>query len=60
VHVLKENCVARLVLAVVPVVLVAVVVVVALLSRRSGLMVDECFEAMRLCSCHCSYDSYTR
>ena len=58
-HVLKENCVARLVLAVVLVVLVAVVVV-ALLSRRSGSVVDECFEAMRLCSCHCSYDSYTR
>ena len=58
-HVLKENCVARLVLAVVLVVLVAVVVF-ALLSRRSDLVVDECFEAMTLCSCHCSYDSYTR
>ena len=59
VHVLKENCAARLVLAVVLVVLVAVVVG-ALLSRRSGSVVDECVEAMRLCSCHCSYDSYTR
>ena len=58
VHVLKENGVARLV-AVVLGALVAVVVV-ALLSRCSGLVVDECFEAMRLCSCNCSYDSYTR
>ena len=59
VHVLKENCVACLVLVVVLVDLVAVVVA-ALLSRRSGSVVDECFEAMRLCSCQCSYDSYTR
>ena len=50
-HALKANGVARLVIAVVLVVIVAVVVV-ALLSRRSGLVVDECFEAMRLCSCH--------
>ena len=59
-HVLKENGVARLVLAVVLVVRVAVVVGVALISRCVGLVVDECVEAMRLCSWHCSYDSYTR
>ena len=47
VHVLKANGVARLVIAVVVDVLGATVVV-ALLSRRSGLVVDECFEAMRL------------
>ena len=53
------NGVVRLVLAVASVVCGSAVVV-ALRLLRAGLVVLEYFEVVRLCSCCCSYDSWSR